>query len=65
MATTAGLLLALVCISIVAAGFGLAAAAWRPGPCPLTTVVALTAGLVAGATALVAASVHQLAAVLP
>lgn len=65
MLTAAGLLLALVCMAIVATGLGLAAAAWRPGPLPAATVVALATGLVVGAAGLVGAAVHQLAAVLP
>ncbi|MFF3891370.1 hypothetical protein [Streptomyces sp. NPDC001914] len=65
MLSTAGLLLALVCIAIVAAGLGLAAAAWRPALRPVSTLVVLAAGLTVGATGIVAAAVHQLATVLP
>jgi hypothetical protein len=64
MVSVAGLLLALVCLAIVAAGLGLAAAAWRPGLRLLATVTAIVPGLV-GAASIVAAAVHQLAAALP
>jgi hypothetical protein len=64
MISTAGLLLALVCFAIVAAGLGLSAAAWRPGLRPLATVTVLVPGLVS-VVSIVAAAVHQLAAVLP
>ncbi|WP_037616393.1 hypothetical protein [Streptomyces aureus] len=65
MTSAAGLCLALICIAIVAAGLGLAAATWRPALRHVATVVLLAAGLVVGATGIVAAAVHQLAAVLP
>jgi len=62
MAAAAGLALALVCIGIVAAAFGLAIAAWRPG---VGSVVLFAAGAGVGATGLLAASLHQITQVLP
>jgi len=65
MTSVAGLLFTLVCSAIVAAGIGLAAMTWQPGARRLSTLAVLATGLLVGATGIVAAAVHQLAAVLP
>ncbi|MEV7793403.1 hypothetical protein AB0O68_15630 [Streptomyces sp. NPDC087512] len=58
MTAAAGLVLALVFLAIVAAGLGLAAAAWRPGtPAP----VVLAAGAAVGAGVFLLAALHGLA----
>lgn len=66
MTATAGLLLALVCMAIVAAGFALALTAWRPRPGlpDRDFVVGAAAGLTVGALCLLLGALHWLAHVL-
>ncbi len=56
-----GLVLALVCLAIVAVGFALACVAWRPRPDGPAVTVAIVGTLAAGGFCLLLAAVHTLA----
>lgn len=65
MAATAGLLLAIACITIVALGFGLAVASWgRTGPA-WTVRIARGVAVTVGTTCLLLSAVHPIAQALP
>ncbi|MET9142423.1 hypothetical protein [Streptomyces sp. NPDC004042] len=65
MIAAVGLLLALVCLAVVAAGFALAVTAWRPRPGGGPAgAVAVTAGLAVGTASLTLAALHWLAHLL-
>lgn len=64
MEATAGLLLALACIAIVAAGFAFAVVAWRPRPDSPAITTAVVAGLATGGGCLLLATLHTLADLL-
>lgn len=65
MTAAGGLVLALVCMAIVAAGFALALTAWRPRPGDSpAAVIAFSAGLATGGACLVLGAIHWLAHLL-
>ncbi|MEU8968131.1 hypothetical protein AB0D11_02450 [Streptomyces monashensis] len=65
MTATAGLLLALACLAIVAAGFALALTSWRPRPGDgRAASVAFAAGLATGGISFVLGALHWLAHLL-
>lgn len=64
MTAAAGLLLALVCMAIVAAGFACACIAWRPRPDGAFTV-GLVAGLTVSGACLLLAALHNIRQILP
>ncbi|NED73357.1 hypothetical protein G3I51_13590 [Streptomyces sp. SID9944] len=65
MTAAAGLILALVCIAIVAIGFALAVTACRPRPGDgPAAAVAFTAGLVTGSVCFTLGALHWLAHLL-
>lgn len=65
MTAAGGLVLAVVCMAIVAAGFALAVTAWRPRPGdnPAATL-AVAAGLATGGACFVLGALHWLAHLL-
>ncbi|WP_314411389.1 hypothetical protein [Streptomyces sp. DSM 40484] len=64
MTGAAGLLLALVCLAIVATGVAAACVAWRPRPAGPAVTFAIVGGLAAGGLCLILAAVHTLADLL-
>ncbi|MFE7072691.1 hypothetical protein ACFU96_21675 [Streptomyces sp. NPDC057620] len=65
MIAAAGLLLALICIAILAVGVGFACVAWQPRPDSVAFTVGLIAGLALGGACLLLAALHNIRQVLP
>lgn len=64
MTAAAGLVLALACITITAAGFAAACIAWRPRPAGPALTIAVATGLATGGACLLLAALHTLADLL-
>lgn len=64
MEAAAGLLLALACIAIVAAGVAFACLAWQPRPDSPAVTIAVVTALTAGGGCLLLAGLHALADLL-
>ncbi|MFL1904781.1 hypothetical protein ACJWDR_37610 [Streptomyces tauricus] len=65
MLAAAGLLLALVCLIVLAAGVAFACVAWRPRPDNVAFTVGLAAGLTVSGACLLLAALHNIRQVLP